>query len=63
MKAKVIFIGEKQKLFFGGGKKSKWPTKTKAHFPAPPILNTFSRKLIWLVGFINVKGIGVVCPT
>ena len=38
----------------------------KIHFPAPPILNIFSQKfhglVLWLVGLIDVKGIGVAQP-
>ena len=37
--------------------------RLKAHFPAPPILNIFSQKfhglVLWLVGLIDAKGIGV----
>jgi hypothetical protein len=44
---------------------SKWLTK-KAHFPAPPILNIFSQKfdplVLWLVGLIDAKCIGVAQP-
>ena len=54
MKPKVVFIGKKQNQ--NGRLK-------KAHFPAPPILNIFSRKfhglVLWLVGLIDAKGIGV----
>ena len=54
----------KQKLFFLKKKKeSKWPTKKKAHFPAPPILNIFLQKfyglVLWLVELIDAKGIGM----
>ena len=46
-------------------KKSKWPTK-KNHFSAPPILDIFWRKfhglVLWLVGLIDAKGIGVAQP-
>jgi hypothetical protein len=38
----------------------------KAHFSAPPILNIFSQKyhvlVLWLVGLIDAKGIGVAQP-
>ena len=52
---------------------SKWPTlefkmaaSKKAHFPAPPILNIFLQKfhelVLWLVGLIDAKDIGVAQP-
>ena len=60
MKAKVVFIGKKI------WKKNQNGRLKKAHFPAPPILNIFSRKfhglVLWLVGLIDTKGIGVAQP-
>ena len=62
MKAKIVFIGKNKNKKSILKKKSKWPTK-KAHFPALPILNIFSSKfhglVLWLVGLIDAKGIGV----
>ena len=45
-------------------KNSKWPTKIKARFPAPPILNIFLQKIYGLVlGLVRLidgmVGIGV----
>ena len=54
MKAKVVFIGKKRNKTKKFEKKSKWPTRKKARFPGPPILNIFLRKfyglVLWLVG-------------
>ena len=58
MKAKVVFIEKKSK--------SKQPSKKKARFPAPPILNIFLQKfhglVFWFVELIDAKGIGVAQP-
>ena len=63
MKAKVFFIGKKQKKF---KKKLEMADLKKACFPALPILNIFVQKfhglVLGLVGLIDVKGIGVAQP-
>ena len=71
MKAKVVFIGKKIKTnFFFEKRKSKWLTKKKLIFQlcleVTPILNIFLQKchglVLWLVGLIDAKGIGVAQP-
>ena len=64
MKAKVVFIGKKQKNKFE--KTNQNGRLKKARFPAPPILNIFLQKfyggVLGLVGLIDAKAIGVAQP-
>jgi hypothetical protein len=61
IKAKVIFIGKKQKQIIFLKKQIKNGRLKKTHFPAPPILNIFSRKfhglVLWLIGLLDKTGI------
>ena len=63
MNGMLVFIEMKQKIFFFE-KKIKMADSKKPHFPAPPILNIFSRKfhglVLGLIELIDLKGIGVV---
>ena len=64
MKAKVFFIGKKQKNKFE--KTNQNGRLKKARFPAPPILNISFQKnhglVLELVELIYVKGVGVAQP-
>ena len=51
MKPNVVFIGKKKLLFLK--KEIQNGRLKKAHFPAPPILNIFSRKFHGLVNRID----------
>ena len=66
MKAKVIFIGKKQKQKYFSEKKIQNGRLKKARFPAPPILNVFLQKfyglVLGLIGLIDAKGIAVAQP-